>query len=113
MSFSAIAPIIDSGKMCAMNLAKSKFERSTPTVASTGGRGRPSPTPGWKIVTSSRPRLSDTTLAQTNQPTAFAPTRPSAEESPIWAMPTTSVEKTKGAMIILMRWRKIVVRMEM
>ena len=47
-----------------------------------------------------------------NQPSALTPTRPSAAVSPIWAMPTTSVESTSGAMIILMRWRKIVVRIE-
>jgi hypothetical protein len=93
-------------------LGEVEAERSTPTVASAGGSGRPSPTPGSKIVTSSRPRLNETTLAQRNQPTALAPTRPSAAESPIWAMPTTRVEKTSGAMIILIRCRKMVVRIE-
>ncbi len=112
MSFEAIAPIIDSGKMWAMNLAKSKAERSTPTVASTGGSGSTSAAPGSNRVTRMRPSVSETRLAQTNQPTALAPTLPSAAVSPIWAMPTTRVEKTRGAMIILMRWRKMVVRIE-
>jgi hypothetical protein len=48
ISLSAIASIIDSGKMCAMNLAKSNAERSTPAVASAGGSGRPSALPAGR-----------------------------------------------------------------
>ena len=47
-----------------------------------------------------------------NQPSALTPTRPSAAVSPICAMPTTRVEKTSGAMIILISRRKIVVMIE-
>ena len=47
-----------------------------------------------------------------NQPSALTPTRPSAAVSPICAMPATSVENTSGAMIILIRRRNTVVRIE-
>ena len=56
--------------------------------------------------------FSETKLAPMNQPSALAPTRPSAAVSPIWAIPTTRVERTSGAMIILIRWRNTVVRIE-
>jgi hypothetical protein len=112
MSFSDIARTIDCGKMWAMNLARSKAERSTPLAASAGGMARASPTPGSSALTRIRPSPSETRLAQTNQPKALRPTRPSAVVSPIWAMPTTMVESTSGAMIILMRLRKTVVSIE-
>ena len=51
--------------------------------------------------------------ALTNQPIVFRPMRPSALPSPICAMPTTSVEKTSGAIIILMSRRKMSVTSEM
>ena len=41
-----------------------------------------------------------------NQPTARKPIRPSAPASPICAIPATRVANTKGAMIILIRFRK-------
>ena len=43
--------------------------------------------------------------AKMNQPSALPPTRPTVAMSPILPMPTTSVENTSGAMIILMRRR--------
>ena len=43
----------------------------------------------------------------TNQPIALAKTRPTDEAFPMWAMPTTSVEKTSGAISILMSRRKM------
>ena len=46
-----------------------------------------------------------------NQPSERTPTRPSAAMSPMWAMPATSVEKTSGAMIILIRRRNSAVTM--
>ncbi len=59
------------------------------------------------------PSSSDTSEAMTNQPIAFRPTRPTDFVSPRWAIPTTSVEKTSGAMIILISRRKMSVRSEM
>ena len=48
-----------------------------------------------------------------NQVMAFAPMRPTALVSPICATPTTRVENTSGAMIILIRRRKMSVSSEM
>ena len=42
----------------------------------------------------------------TNQASARPPMRPSAALSPMWAMPATNVEKTSGAMIILISLMK-------
>ena len=47
-----------------------------------------------------------------NQPRVLIPTRPMEEASPIWAMPTTRVENTSGAMIIRISRRKMSVMME-
>ena len=59
-----------------------------------------------------RPRVSDTSDASMNQPSVLTPTRPMAAESPIWAMPPTRVANTSGAMIILIRRRKMSVMMD-
>ncbi|TMG97743.1 MAG: hypothetical protein E6H71_08015 [Betaproteobacteria bacterium] len=47
-----------------------------------------------------------------NHPIVFRPMRPSDLLSPMCAMPTTSVEKTSGAIIILMSRRKMSVTSE-
>ena len=44
---------------------------------------------------------SATVVASSNQKMAFKPMRPMARRSPVPAMPTTSVENSSGAMIIL------------
>ena len=59
-----------------------------------------------------RPSVSEIRLAKMNHARERKPTRPSAAVSPICAMPTTSVEKTSGAMIILMRRRNSAVTIE-
>ena len=59
------------------------------------------------------PTTSDTSEAPTNQTIALAPMRPTALVSPMCAMPTTRVENTSGAMIILIRRRKMSVNSEM
>jgi argininosuccinate synthase len=64
------------------------------------------PTPGLQQLTRTGPAVSETSEAETNQPIVLAPTRPTAAASPMWPMPTTSVESTSGAMIILIRRRK-------
>ena len=112
ISLVAIASTIDAGTICVMNLARLNASVDTPASAPTGGNGRLMPTPGWIALTRTRPRPSDSRLAQTNQPIAFAPTRPKAAVSPICAMPLTSVANTSGAIIILMSRRKIVVPIE-
>ena len=52
-----------------------------------------------------RPRTSETSDAVTNQPSALPNTRPTDLASPMWAMPTTSVENTSGPISILIRRR--------
>src|SRR6185436_9745245 len=64
--------------------------------------------PGSNNCTRINPNVSDTSDAPMNQPIALLPTRPTVAISPILAMPTTSVENTSGAMIILIRRRNIV-----
>ncbi|MOA19026.1 hypothetical protein D3C78_1393780 [compost metagenome] len=85
---------------------------SMPELAVMSGSGRLRPTPGFSRLTITRPSISDTSDAVTNQPIALAPMRPTVAESPMRAMPTTRVENTSGAMIILIRRRKTSVRMD-
>jgi len=59
------------------------------------------------MFTSTSPISSDTSDAEMNQSIALAPMRPTIFGSPMCATPTTSVENTSGAMIILIRRRKI------
>ena len=63
--------------------------------------GRATPAPGLNTFTSTRPMTSATVVASSNQTIALRPMRPIARKSPVPAMPTTSVEKSSGAMIIL------------
>ena len=60
-----------------------------------------------------RPSNSETSEALTNHSIALPPIRPTDFVSPICATPTTKVVKTSGAMIILIRRRKISVKSEM
>ena len=64
--------------------------------------------PGSNSCTSIRPSVSETSEAKMNQPSDLPPTRPTVAMSPILAMPTTSVENTSGAMIILIRRRNAI-----
>ena len=59
------------------------------------------------------PSSSDTSDAVMNHSIALAPIRPTILGSPIWATPTTNVENTSGAMIILIRRKKMSVISEM
>src|SRR5262245_20699227 len=70
------------------------------------GSGRLRLSPGRRMLTRIMPSISDTSDAATNQIIAFAPIRPITLVSPMCATPTTSVENTSGAMIILIRRRK-------
>ena len=60
-----------------------------------------------------RPSSSETNDALTNHSIALPPIRPTALVSPICATPTTSVVNTSGAMIILIKRRKMSVNSEM
>ena len=66
------------------------------------------PSPGANRLTRISPSVSDTSEALTNHSIALPPTRPTAPASDMCPMPTTRVENTSGAMIILIRRRKIV-----
>ncbi|EZP72139.1 hypothetical protein BV96_02271 [Sphingomonas paucimobilis] len=101
MEFSAIAPTMEVGKTC--RTKSLKLSASVFTPDSAPDRTRFSPSPGAKKLTKMRPSVSEIRLAMMNQASARPPIRPSAALSPIWAMPATSVEKTSGAMIILIR----------
>ena len=59
------------------------------------------PAPGWNRLTSVRPRISEITAPIWKYTIALRPMRPIAFTSPVPAMPTTSVENRRGAMIIL------------
>lgn len=60
-----------------------------------------------------RPKVSDIKDALMNHNMVLPPMRPTVLASPILAIPTIRVDTTKGAMIILIRRRKMSVRMEM
>ncbi len=64
------------------------------------------------MLTKIRPSVSDTMLANRNQPIARAPRRPSADRSPMCAMPPNRVANTNGAMIIFISFRNNPVRIE-
>ena len=81
--------------------------------ALASGSGRFSDAPGCRRLTRIIPSISESRDALTNQAIVLIPMRPIARVSPIWAMPTTSVENTSGAMIILIRRRKMSVTSEM
>ena len=63
----------------------------------TSGSGNPMFSPGRRIVTMISPMVSDIKEAVINQPMVLAPTRPNEpDDSPIWVMPTISVDITSG-----------------
>ncbi len=78
-------------------------------AAPASGSGRLRLAPGCSRLTIRRPSSSETTDALTNQPMVLRPIRPTEATSPMCAMPTTSVENTSGAMIILISRRNTVV----
>jgi hypothetical protein len=106
ISLRAMASKIDEGTIWPMNSLSEKPGGVSPCSAAVVGGGSARPAPGWSSCTMTRPMVSDTSEAITNQPSVLTPTRPIAAESSIWAMPTTRVEKTRGAMIILISRRK-------
>ena len=107
ISLLAMASTMDLGTRWVMKSLRDRVVASTELAAVTSGRGMFRPTPGeisWTIIS---PMDRETTEAVMNQPMVLAPTRPMAAASSIWAIPTTRVEKTRGAMIILIRRRKM------
>ena len=66
------------------------------------------PFPGSKKLTKTIPKTNEINDAEINQAIAFPPTLPTIFMSPILAIPTTKVEKTKGAIIICTKRMNIV-----
>lgn len=60
------------------------------------------PEPGWITLAATRPMISASVLATSNQISALSPIRPNAFRSPALAMPTTTTQNTSGEMIVLM-----------
>ena len=113
ISLRAIASKAEVGTRCATKSLSESDEARTLALAPTSGRGRFRLLPGCRRFTSTRPSSSDTKEAQTNHSIALAPIRPTDLVSPMWATPTTRVENTSGAMIILIRRRKMSLKSEM
>src|SRR6516165_608661 len=76
-------------------------------AALASGSGRLRLSPGRRMLTMIKPSSKDTNEALTNHNIALPPIRPTDLVSPICATPTTKVVKTSGAMIILIRRRKM------
>jgi hypothetical protein len=112
ISLFAIASTIERGTMWITNSFSVSEEvlRLVETPASGSGRFKLSP--GRSRLTITIPSVSDTSEADTNQPMALSPMRPIDSVSPMWAIPTTSIENTSGAMIILIRRRNSSVMIE-
>ena len=93
------------GMILVMNAFISIALAERPDEAPASGSGRDRPTPGCITLTQTMPSSSEKSDAVTNHPSALAPMRPTALESPVPAMPATMVLKTSGAMIILISRR--------
>ncbi len=64
------------------------------------------PWPGWTTLTTIRPMTRASVVTTSKYSSAFSPTRPTSFMSPIFAMPTTTVQNTIGAIIILISLMK-------
>jgi hypothetical protein len=105
ISLRAIASRTLVGIVCSMNDWMLMPVACTPDAAFAAGSGRCIALPGSSVPTRIRPSVSERSDAKMNHASALPPTRPTVAMSPIFAMPTTSVENTSGAMIILMSRR--------
>src|SRR5262249_29783648 len=81
--------------------------------ASASGSGKFRLSPGRRMLTSKSPNRRETSDAETNQAMPLAPMRPTIFGSPMCATPITSVENTRGAMIIFISRKNISVISEM
>ena len=109
ISLSAMAFTTLVGIRWVKNPAKLKGTASTPLLSAAGGGVSCRPEPGWIRCTITKPISSDTRLAEMNHPMVLAPIRPTEAASSIWAMPLTRVVNTRIEMIILIRFRNMVV----
>ncbi len=102
----AIASANDFGTMWLTKSLSVNLEVARLADAPMSGSGRPRFLPGSSRLAMIRPRISETSEAVTNQPSALPKTRPTDFASPMCAMPTTRVENTSGPISILIRRRK-------
>ena len=103
----AIASKAFLGKIERMNSQKSSFLTSPTLDAASAASMIGAPTPGCSQLTISRPSPIEMKLAMMNHRIARNPIRPSAALSPMWAMPTTMVDRISGATSSLIRLRKM------
>ena len=108
-----MASMIDAGTRCGTNSLSVSAETLRLVAVPASGSGRLMFAPGCRTLTITSPSSSDTIEADTNQPIVLSPIRPTAALSPMCAIPTTRVENTSGAMIILISRKKTVVMREM
>lgn len=108
--FSAKAPTALSGSECRM---KSPVDGSEPppVLSSTADASSLDgstfiPTPGPARFPASSPTTRATVVATSNQRSALSPMRPKALRSPALVIPATTTQKTRGAIIALMRRTK-------
>ena len=110
ISLLAMALMIESGTRWVVRNSFKVSLAAGATLRSARAEGsRAIPEPGWIRCTITRPTVSETIEARRNQAIALTPTRPTAAASSMCAMPATRVAKTRGAMIILIIRRKMVV----
>ena len=105
ISLLAIASANDFGTRWLTKSFSVNFEVARLADAPMSGSGRPRSLPGWSRLAMIRPSTSEISEAVMNQPSALPKTRPTDLASPMWAMPTTSVENTSGPISILIRRR--------
>src|SRR5882672_11303294 len=113
ISLLAIASKALRGTRCVTNSLNEIDATLRLVEAEASGRGRLRASPGASRFTMTSPRSSENRDAEMNHAMVLTPMRPIAAVSPICAMPTTSVENTSGAMIILINRRKMSVNSEM
>ena len=113
ISLLAIASAKDLGTRWLMKSFKVNLDVARLADAPMSGSGSPRFSPGLSRLAITRPSTSEMSEAVKNQASALLNTRPTDEALPMWAMPTTSVENTSGAISILISRRKMSEKIEM
>ena len=109
ISFRAIASMMDEGIRCSRKPERSCGGATPASATEPATWATPAPTPGSSRLTITRPINSATNDADRNQIIALVPMRPTVAALSIWPMPAVKVVSTRGAMIILIRRRKMLV----
>jgi hypothetical protein len=107
-SLSAMALKIELGMTWSMKLSSvNDAVDGAVGAASPATACRVMPAPGCSHSTATMPMSSERIDMQRNQPRVLRPMRPTEAASSIWPMPVIRVDRTSGAMIILIRVMKI------